>query len=200
MRLRPDREGHIEAILEGPAHPLKPEAPALNTELVLNPAGEKPRIRLGDADIQLSPGEWSDWITVSFKYFGPASVKGIVRVYLLSAYPRVQLYVSPVHIDPRDPVVPLSSPPDYAAEMETRQSMPCIPRADRTCSFETVELGFTEASALAEASRCRDCDARQFEVVLFGDGCKECSYCAEVCSQEVFEPADSFNEKGYRPM
>ena len=120
VRLRPDREGHIEAILEGPAHPLKPEAPALNTELVLNPAGEKTRIRLGDADIQLSPGEWSDWITVSFKYFGPASVKGIVRVYLLSAYPRVQLYVSPVHIDPRDPVVPLSSPPDYAAEMEER--------------------------------------------------------------------------------
>jgi len=89
---------------------------------------------------------------------------------------------------------------DYAAETESRQPIPCIPRADRTCSFETVELGFTEASALAEASRCRDCDARQFEVALFGDGCKECSYCTEVCSQEVFGPADSFNEKGYRPM
>jgi NADPH-dependent glutamate synthase beta subunit-like oxidoreductase len=89
---------------------------------------------------------------------------------------------------------------DYAAQTEARQSMPCIPRADRTCSFETVELGFTDASALAEASRCRDCDARQFEVTLFGDGCKECSYCAEVCSQDVFGPADSFNEKGYRPM
>jgi len=57
---------------------------------------------------------------VSFKYFGPASVKGIVRVYLLSAYPRVQLYVSPIHIDPRDPVIPLSSPAGYAAEMEER--------------------------------------------------------------------------------
>ncbi len=82
--------------------------------------GTRSRIRLGDADIQLSPGEWSDWITVSFKYFGPASVNGIVRAYLLSAYPRVQLYVSPINIDPREPVIPLSSPPDYAAEMEER--------------------------------------------------------------------------------
>jgi len=120
VRMRPDRQGHIESLLEGPAHPLKPAAPALNTSLLLDPAGEKVRIRLGDADIQLSPGEWSDWITVGFKYFGPASVKGIVRAYLLSAYPRVHLYVSPIHIDPRAPVIPLSSPPGYAAAMEER--------------------------------------------------------------------------------
>ncbi|MDX2417072.1 MAG: alkaline phosphatase family protein [Xanthomonadales bacterium] len=120
VRIRPDRDGHIESLLEGPADPLKPGAPALNTRLLLDPVGDKVRIRLGDADIQLAPGEWSDWITVSFKYFGPASAMGIVRVYLLSAYPRVQLYVSPIHIDPRDPVVPLSSPAGYAAEMEER--------------------------------------------------------------------------------
>lgn len=99
VRVRPDREGHIESQLEGPAHPLKPEAPALNTPLLLDPAGDKVRIRLGDTDIQLSPGEWSGWITVGFKYFGPASVKGIVRAYLISAYPRVQLYVTPINID-----------------------------------------------------------------------------------------------------
>ena len=89
---------------------------------------------------------------------------------------------------------------DIPSETQSRQSMPCIPRTDRTCSFDTVELGFTEESAIVEANRCRDCDARQFEVTLFGDGCKECSYCVEVCAQEVFGPADSFNEKGYRPM
>ena len=120
VRMRPDREGHIESLLEGPADPLKPGAPALKTSLLLDPVGGKVRIRLGDADIQLAPGEWSDWITVSFKYFGPASAKGIVRVYLLSTYPRVQLYISPIHIDPRDPVIPLSSPAGYAAEMEKR--------------------------------------------------------------------------------
>ena len=120
VRMRPDDQGHIETVLEGPADPLTPGAPALNTSLLLDPAGEKVRIRLGDADIQLAPGEWSGWITVNFRYFGFASVKGIVRVYLPSAYPRVQLYVSPINIDPRVPVVPLSSPAGYAAEMEER--------------------------------------------------------------------------------
>jgi predicted AlkP superfamily phosphohydrolase/phosphomutase len=120
IRMRPADDGHIETLLEGPADPLTPGAPALNTSLLLDPVGDRVRVRLGDADIQLSPGEWSDWITVSFKYFGPASVTGIVRVYLPSAYPRVQLYVSPINIDPRDPVMPLSSPAGYAAEMEDR--------------------------------------------------------------------------------
>jgi predicted AlkP superfamily phosphohydrolase/phosphomutase len=120
VRMRPNREGHIVTQLEGPAHPLKPEAPPLSTDLVLDPSGERVRIQLGDSDLELGEGEWSDWVTVKFKYFGPASVKGIVRLYLLSSYPRVQLYVSPIHIDPRDPAVPLSSPPGYAAELEEK--------------------------------------------------------------------------------
>lgn len=120
VRMRPNRQGHIETRLEGPAHPLKPDAPPLSTELVLDPSGDNVLIRLGDAELELSEGNWSEWITVSFNFFGPASVEGIVRLYLLSGYPRVQLYVSPIHIDPRDPVVPLSSPPDYAAELEDK--------------------------------------------------------------------------------
>lgn len=120
VRMRPDSEGQIETKLEGPAHPLKPDAPALSTPLLVDPVGDKVRIRLGDADVRLAAGQWSEWITVSFKYWGPASVTGIVRVYLVSAYPRVQLYVSPINIDPREPVVPLSSPPGYAADLEER--------------------------------------------------------------------------------
>jgi hypothetical protein len=118
--MRPDAAGHIETALEGPAHPLKPGAPALSTPLLLEPAGEGVRLKLGDADIRLEPGEWSHWVTVEFNYFGPAAVSGIVRVYLLSAYPRVQLYVSPINIDPRAPVVPLSSPAGYAGDMADR--------------------------------------------------------------------------------
>jgi predicted AlkP superfamily phosphohydrolase/phosphomutase len=120
VRMRPNREGLIETKLEGPPDPLKPDAPPLSTPMILQPVGDpvgnKVRVQLGDADIELGPGEWSDWIGVEFDYFGPASVPGTVRLFLLSGYPRVELYVSPIQIDPRDPVVPLSSPPDYAAD------------------------------------------------------------------------------------
>jgi NADPH-dependent glutamate synthase beta subunit-like oxidoreductase/NAD-dependent dihydropyrimidine dehydrogenase PreA subunit len=89
---------------------------------------------------------------------------------------------------------------DYQAEDQERVVMPCISLDERTCSFAAVEFGLSQDLAIKEAERCRGCDTRQYEIKLFGEGCKECSYCAEVCGLGVFEPADSFNEKGYRPM
>lgn len=89
---------------------------------------------------------------------------------------------------------------DYQAQEQDRVTIPCITLDERTCSFAAVETGLSQDLAIKEAERCRGCDARQFEVTLYGEGCKECSYCAEVCGLDVFEPADKFNEKGYRPM
>jgi predicted AlkP superfamily phosphohydrolase/phosphomutase len=117
VRLRPNREGRIETSLEGPPHPLRPSEGNLETAMVLEPAGDTVRITLGDTTTELAEGEWSDWITVNFAYFGPASVSGIVRLNLVRNYPRVQLYVSPINIDPRAPVVPLSEPDSYAARL-----------------------------------------------------------------------------------
>ena len=89
---------------------------------------------------------------------------------------------------------------DYQTAEQERVVMPCISLDERTCSFAAVEAGLSQDLAIKEAERCRGCDARQYEIKLYGEGCKECSYCAEVCGLGVFGPADSFNEKGYRPM
>ena len=120
VRLRPNRQGRIETVLEGPRHPLQPAEGAMKTEMVLEPDGQEVRLSLGDTQLSLGEGEWSDWIRVEFPYFGPASVSGIVRLYLVSSYPEVRLYVSPIQIDPVEPVVPLSSPPGYSAELAER--------------------------------------------------------------------------------
>lgn len=121
VRLRPDRQGHIETRLEGPAHPLKPDAPPLSVPMMLEPAADdRVRVRLGNGDVELATGEWSEWITVDFDYFGPAGVSGTVRLHLVEGYPQLQLYVSPIQIDPRAPVVPLSSPPGYAEALAER--------------------------------------------------------------------------------
>lgn len=117
VRIRPDRYGFVETTLEGPAHPLKKDVPPMGVALTIKPDGDGALITLDGTEIRLATGQWSDWVDVSFPFLGFASVGGIVRLNLVSSYPRVQLYVSPIHIDPRDPVVPLSSPPDYAAEL-----------------------------------------------------------------------------------
>ncbi len=89
---------------------------------------------------------------------------------------------------------------DYQAGDQERVVMPCISLDERTCSFAAVEAGLSNDMAIREAERCRSCDARQYEIDLHGEGCKECSYCVEVCGLGVFGPAEKFNAKGYRPM
>ncbi len=89
---------------------------------------------------------------------------------------------------------------DFNPEEKARQAMPCRPLDERKSGFDAVELGFSPDAAVQEAGRCLNCDARRFEVTLYGDNCKDCSYCATVCGLDVFAPAEAFNAKGYRPM
>ncbi|UCD59161.1 MAG: FAD-dependent oxidoreductase, partial [Candidatus Hydrogenedentota bacterium] len=89
---------------------------------------------------------------------------------------------------------------EYTGDEQSRISIPCAPPADRTRSFQPVELEITGELAMGEAERCRSCDARQFEVEVHVEGCKECGYCVEVCGLDVFEPAERFNRRGYRPV
>ncbi|MDJ0652681.1 MAG: alkaline phosphatase family protein [Xanthomonadales bacterium] len=119
-RLRPDREQVMRTTLEGPAHPLKMEAPPLSVPLVIQPDGEAVSIQLDEVETRLQPGTWSDWVTVEFPFAPLQSVAGTVRLYLISGYPEVELYVSPIQIHPQEPVVPLSSPADYAPELAER--------------------------------------------------------------------------------
>jgi NADPH-dependent glutamate synthase beta subunit-like oxidoreductase/NAD-dependent dihydropyrimidine dehydrogenase PreA subunit len=89
---------------------------------------------------------------------------------------------------------------DFEPDRAECQAIACLPIDQRKSGFDAVELGLTADAAVIEADRCLNCDARRFEVTLYGDNCKDCSYCAEVCGLDVFAPAEAFNVRGYRPM
>ncbi|UCF83950.1 MAG: FAD-dependent oxidoreductase [Desulfobacteraceae bacterium] len=88
---------------------------------------------------------------------------------------------------------------DFAVEKKPRDEMALLKPWERISGFNQVELGLTDEQVAAESSRCLNCDARRFEVILNVEYCKECGYCAEVCGVGTFGPADFFNAKGYRP-
>ncbi len=88
---------------------------------------------------------------------------------------------------------------DFVRE-SPRKPMACLAPENRTTTFHPVELCMNVEVAMDESRRCLECDARRFDVILYPDNCKECSYCAEVCERDVFAPAATFNPKGYRPM
>ncbi len=69
----------------------------------------------------------------------------------------------------------------------------------RLGDFEIVEKVLDAETAAREASRCLSCDLREFDVTVNEAACKDCGYCREVCSLEIFTRSDHFNPGGYRP-
>lgn len=65
-------------------------------------------------------GKWSEWLKVKFKVGMLQSVRGMVRFHLVRIDPELELYASPINFDPGTPMFPVSSPWDYAGELERR--------------------------------------------------------------------------------
>jgi predicted AlkP superfamily phosphohydrolase/phosphomutase len=106
--------------LAGPPNPFRVDAAEVSVDLEAYRDTDRPvaKIVVDGTEVLLNPGEWSGWIPVSF----PAvpvlvGLKGMVRLYLRQVHPDFELYVSPINIDPLDPVMPISHPAGFAAEL-----------------------------------------------------------------------------------
>jgi len=65
---------------------------------------------------RLEPGRWSPYLTLAFAVGEGICVSGITRL-LVNRLDPVELYLGPIQIDPRDPYLPIASPPTYAVDM-----------------------------------------------------------------------------------
>ncbi len=116
QRVIPDEQGRIETALAGPDDPLARGKP-LQQRFSIEPAPRGVQININGDSFGLEEGQWSDWVGVEFDILGPMRTTGMVRFLLLQSYPVLKLYVSPINIDPTDPAVVISSPPELAAEL-----------------------------------------------------------------------------------
>ena len=115
-RVIPDQKGLVETALVGPDDPFA-EGKTLLQPFTVEPAPRGVQIGINGEMFGLKEGQWSDWVGVNFDVLGPLRTSGMVRFLLLQTYPVLKLYVSPIHIDPYDPAVPISSPPEFAADL-----------------------------------------------------------------------------------
>ena len=69
----------------------------------------------------LALNEYSDWIELSFHAGPGVNVSGIAKFYLISTSPHVNLYMTPIHIDPENPAMPISHPEVYAIYLAKKQ-------------------------------------------------------------------------------
>ncbi len=172
--------GPLSTVLRGPRNVcLAPvmkgsTSPYATVPLRIYPDAERgaARIDVDDRTVVLSVGEWSDWVPVRFPFVpGLYEVPGMVRLYLKEVAPHVRLYVSPVNVDPLDPVVQISTPPDAARELAQTigrfytQGMAEDTQAHRFEIFDTDEFLAQAELVLEERRRMLDYEVERFNEV-----------------------------------
>jgi len=110
----------VEAELPGPVNSLRIDAPeaTIPFQVFIDPENAAAKIVIQGNEFVLREREWSGWKRVRFNLIPTQSVHGICLFYLKEVRPRFKLYISPVHIDPARPALPISTPASYSRELE----------------------------------------------------------------------------------
>ena len=116
---------HVEngrAILpvEGPPNTLRKDGRSTSIPLIVDIDADQSlaRLQVGDIVAILKEGEWSAWLPADFPLLSHVvSARGMFRVFARQLHPALQIYVSPINIDPMEPALPLSSPATFSREL-----------------------------------------------------------------------------------
>lgn len=102
--------------IKGPDHPFLREKTTLSVSfrLVANESSSHAVLSLQDQSYELSLNTLSPWIRVKFRVGWGIHIQGAFQCCLKSIRPQASLYVSPIHIDPVKPALPISYPSYYA--------------------------------------------------------------------------------------
>ena len=122
--LRRNKQGVIRSRIVGPDNSLEKGHPRLTLPFSLIEGKDRRSARLeidGCEPIELELQRYSEWITLTFNAGLGIKITGIVRFYLTSLEPEVSLYMTPIHIDPENPAMPISHPKIYSVYLAKKQ-------------------------------------------------------------------------------
>jgi predicted AlkP superfamily phosphohydrolase/phosphomutase len=159
------KDNQATSDLIGPENTLRKERPVLKREFTvdIDPENDAVKITVGDEAHLVRVGEWSPWIPAEFDLLGPLKkLSGIVRFYLRSVRPHLELYATPININPADPALPISTPADYVKHVYDRigyfytQGMPEDTKALEYGMLSDSEFVSQNDNVLAERWRMLD--------------------------------------------
>jgi len=118
VRVPIERDGKTyRSYIPGPDDPLAESGGReLRSEFEIrpDPAKHQAEVILDTERCTLKVGEYSDWMSVKFKAGLGFSARGICKFYLKEITPEVEVYVTPVNIDPGKPDLPIAHPVTYS--------------------------------------------------------------------------------------
>ena len=112
--------GSARGALPGPAQ-LSAEGEPATASFALTPDGNGgARLAICGQQVKLVQGRFSEWTPVRFRLGPGMQASGICRFYLKQLQPELELYASPVNIDPERPALPVSHPSAYSVYLSKR--------------------------------------------------------------------------------
>ncbi len=118
------RNDTAEAKLIGPDNTFlqKPQPTSVEFKIHRDRQADAAMIEVQGQRILLKRGQWSKWVRLDFRFPMPSFVpdehqSGICRFYLQEVAPIFRLYVTPINIDPSDPALRISEPPEFVQEV-----------------------------------------------------------------------------------
>lgn len=160
--------------IEGPENSFKVKKESSYIDFTIDKDVENKiiRINLQGQEFILEEGEWSPWVQLNFELFPIiGSVKGIVKFYVQKVQPDLQIYMTPINVDPLDPTLPLCYPKEYSKELADNvgrfytQGFPEDTKALSTGIFSYDEF-FTQGKKVLE----ENLDLFNYELSKFKDG------------------------------
>jgi predicted AlkP superfamily phosphohydrolase/phosphomutase len=114
-------------------------------------------VELDGTSVHLREGEWSPWIDLTFRVNIFVRVHGMMQLYLVRAGQDLQLYGSPVNLDPRDPPIPISKPDGFSDRLVTElggvyRTLGWAESADKPLNEDRLD----EAAFIYDSNRAMD--------------------------------------------
>lgn len=112
-----------QLLAPGPPDPLD-SGKRLQSGFMITRSRGNLQIQAGSACQTLQPGEWSDWMSLSFSISPLAGLRAVGRFHLVSLEPHVVLYLSPLNLDAGalPPNIAITSPAQWAEDLREKHS------------------------------------------------------------------------------
>jgi predicted AlkP superfamily phosphohydrolase/phosphomutase len=133
-------------VIEGPKNDLVEDGENIEVpfKVFLDYKHKTARIDIQDKEILIAEKELSEWVEIKFPLIkNISSITGMVKFYLMEMGEKFRLYISPIHMSPRDPALSISTPSSYSNELVEKVGLfhtISLPADTKALSQETFSM------------------------------------------------------------
>jgi predicted AlkP superfamily phosphohydrolase/phosphomutase len=166
-----DEKNIMEGQIEGPKNDLLKDGENVIVpfKVYVDNLHKTARIDIQGKEILIAEKEYSDWVEIEFPLINHiAGISGMVKFYLLEMGKKFRLYISPIHLNPRKPAVPISTPAAYSRELVDKTGLfhtiglPADTKALSNGTFSMENFITQSLSVFAESCRLFDYELQHF--------------------------------------